>query len=88
MAEKQAVIRVEIHRGKEQVEVMTRRKGQGRHTHYPSLNQAPPELRGEVLALIRTALQNSGYSSLSELDTALDTDLVIPEKKEEEADAG
>jgi hypothetical protein len=90
MAEKQAVVTIEIHRGKGQIEVITRRKGQGRHIHYPALGQAPPELRGEALELIRTALRNAGYDSFAELDTAMTSELVVPEKEEaatEEAEA-
>jgi len=85
MAEKkQTVVSIEIHARKQQVEVVARQRGQGRHMHYPSLNLVPPELRGEALSLIRTALQHAGYASLADLDEALTSDLVVPEKKDED----
>jgi len=87
MADKQSVTHIEIHARKGQIEVFTRQRGQSRHTHYPSLNQVPPELRGEALTLIRSAFQHAGYDSLAELDAALTSELVVPEKKEEKPEA-
>lgn len=83
MADKLGVVSIEVHARKQQIEVNARQRGQSRHVHYASLNQAPHEVRGEALALIRTALQNSGYSSFAELDTALTRDLILPEKKDD-----
>ncbi|RIL10263.1 hypothetical protein DCC79_08530 [bacterium] len=83
MAEKLGVVGVEINARKQQIEVIARQRGQSRHVHYASLNQAPHEVRGEALALLRAALVNSGYQSLADLDALLTSELVVPEKKEE-----
>ena len=78
------VVSVEISGRKRQIEVTTMRRGRGRHVHYPSFNQVPPDLRGEALQLIREALKNSGYESLADLEEALTSELVVPEEEEEE----
>jgi len=44
-------------------------------------------MRGEALQLIRAALQGAGYESLTELEEALTSELVVPEEEEEEAPA-
>ena len=83
MAEPEILVGVEIDARKRQIEVTTLRRGKGRHSHYATLKQAPPEIRGEALLLIRTALENSGFESLNELEEALTSDLVVPEKEED-----
>jgi hypothetical protein len=87
MAEHEILMSVAIDARKQQIEVTTMARGKGRHTHYPSIKQAPEAMRGEALALIRTALQHAGYSSLAELETALTSELVVPAKEHEEAPA-
>jgi|GEM_PF-2618930 hypothetical protein len=77
----QVVVGVEINHRSRQIEVVTMRRGRGRHTKYPSLTQTPPDLRGEALELIRDAVLNAGYSSLAELDEALTSELVVPEEE-------
>ncbi|MFN2114395.1 MAG: hypothetical protein ACK2T6_01695 [Anaerolineae bacterium] len=79
------VVSVEVNGRRRQVEVTTMRHGSGRHMRYTSLNQVPPDLRGEALELLRDALLNSGYSSLAEIDQALTSELVVPEEEEEAA---
>ncbi len=83
MAEPEILVRVEIDARKRQIEVTTMRRGKGRYSHYPSLRQAPPEMRGEALQLIRTALGGAGYETLTELEEALTSELVLPEDEEE-----
>lgn len=83
MAEHEILVGIEIDGRKRQIELTTLKQGKGRHLHYGTLRQAPPEVRGEALLLIREALQNSGYDSLAELDEALTSDLVVPEPDEE-----
>ncbi len=87
MAEEEILVGVEVDARKRQIEVTTLRRGKGRHLHYASLRQAPPEMRGEALQLIRAALQGAGYESLTELEEALTSELVVPEEEEEEAPA-
>lgn len=83
------VVSVEVSGRRRQIEVKTLRRGRGRHVHYSSLSQVPPELRGEALGLIRDALINSGYESLAEVDEALNSELVLPDEEEEaEAEEG
>jgi hypothetical protein len=76
------VVGIEISGRRRQIEVKTMRRGRGRHVHYASLNQVPPELRGEALQLVRDAVINSGYSTLAEVDEALSSELVVPEEEE------
>lgn len=87
METEEVLMAIEINARKRQIEVTTMQRRKGRHLHYGSLNQAPPEVRGEALALIRAALQHAGYASLTELETALTRELVVPEKEEEAAEA-
>lgn len=87
MADKQAVVGVEINARRQQIEVLARSRGQSRHTHFPNLSQTPPDLRGEALALIRGAILNSGYSSLAELEAALTSAPVLPEEEKAEGEA-
>lgn len=77
------VVGLEINSRREQIEVTTMLRGKGRHTHYPTLSQVPPALQADALLLIRTALANSGYESLAELDKALTSELVVPDHEEE-----
>jgi hypothetical protein len=81
MATEEVLMGIEITARKRQIEVTTMQRGKGRHRHYGSLNQAPPEVRGEALELIRAALQHAGYDSLTALETALTSELVVPEKE-------
>lgn len=76
------VIGVEINARSRRIEVTTMQRGSGRHVRYASLNQAPPELRGQALALIREAVLDAGYSSLAELEAALTSELVVPEEED------
>lgn len=76
------VIGVEINARRRQIEVVTMQRGSGRHVHYPTFAQVPPELRGEALLLIRTALAGSGYASLADLEQALTSELIVPEEEE------
>jgi hypothetical protein len=76
------VIAVEISVRSRQIEVTTMQRGSGRHNRYPNLNQAPPELRGEALSLIRAAVLNAGYDSLAALEEALTSEPVKPEPEE------
>jgi hypothetical protein len=79
------VIGLEINARRRQIEMTTMQHGSGRHVHYASLGQAPAELRGEALLLIRTALANAGYASMLDLETALTSELVVPEEEADEA---
>jgi len=79
----QVVVGVEISARRRTIEVTAMRRGRGKHTHYATLSQAPPELRGEALQLVRSALLGEGYASLAELDEALTSDLVVPEPEDE-----
>jgi hypothetical protein len=81
MTDHEVLMSVAIDARKRQIEVTTLQRGKGRHTHYASIKQVPPELRGEAFALIREAVLASGYASLAELDSALTTALVVPEKE-------
>lgn len=87
MANNEVLMGVEINHRTQQIQVKTMLRGKGRHNIYASLQQAPEDLRGEVLVLIREALQRSGYSSLAELDTALATGPVTPAAATEDASA-
>ena len=75
---------LEINARRRQIEVTTMQRGKGRHTQYPSLSQVPAALQADALLLIRTALANSGYPSLTELEDALTSELIVPEADEEE----
>lgn len=88
MTHQEVLMSLEINGRKEQIEVKTMTRGSGRHNHYASLRQAPPEVRGQVLELIRNAVVNAGYSSLADLESALTSELVVPEKEDEEGDKG
>jgi len=77
------VMLVEISARSRQIELTTMKRGSGRHNRYASLNQAPPELRGLALALIREAVLNAGYASLADLDEALTSELVVPAEEPE-----
>ena len=79
------VVGVEVSARSRQIEVTTMQRGSGKHVRYHSLNQAPPELRGEALGLVRDAILNSGYASLAELEAALTSELVVPEEKPDES---
>jgi hypothetical protein len=81
------VIGVEISARSRQIEITTMQHGSGRHVRYSSLNQAPPELRGQALELVRAAVLQAGYASLAELDAALTSELVVPEAENKEPDA-
>ncbi len=84
MAEHEVLMSVSIDARRRSIELTTLQRGKGRHTHYASIKQAPPELRGEALGLIRQALLAAGYASLAELETALTAEIVVPEKAESE----
>jgi hypothetical protein len=85
MAEHEVLMAVAIDARKRVIEVTTLERGKGKHSHYPSIRQAPPELRGEALTLIREALRAAGYESLAELEAALTSEIVVPEKEADEA---
>src|SRR3989304_3114697 len=85
MDEQEVLMNIAIDARKRQSEVTTLRRGKGRHQHYAMLRQAPPEVRGEALQLIRTALQNAGFESLAELEESLTSEIAVPGKVEEEA---
>ena len=78
------VVTVEINARSGQIEVTTLQRGSGRHIRYHTLNQVPPELRGEALGLIRRAVLDAGYESLQALDEALTSEIVLPEESAEE----
>jgi hypothetical protein len=84
MDEQEILVGVQVDARKRQIEVTTLRRGKGRHTHYATLRQAPPEMRGEALQLIRTALGNSGYENLTDLEEALTSELVVPKEEDED----
>ncbi len=88
MAEHEVLMSVSIDARRRNIELTTLQRGKGRHTHYASIKQAPPELRGEALGLIRQALLASGYTSLAELESALTAELVVPDKSESESAEG
>jgi len=88
MTDEQVLSKIEIDARRRQIEVTTLQRGKGRHLHFTSLNQAPPEMRGEALELLREALRNAGYDSMTDLETALTSELVVPEKEEEGAEEG
>jgi hypothetical protein len=71
---------LEINHRTHQIQVKTMMRGKGRHTLYPTLLQAPEEVRGEALKLILAAVKQAGYESLSQLDAALSAPLALPEK--------
>ena len=81
MAEPEAISGVQIDARRRQIEITTLQRGKGRHSHYGSLNQAPPDVRGHALTLIREALRNAGYESLTDLEKALTSEVVVPEKE-------
>ena len=87
MAAKQTLVGIEINARRKQVEVKTRQKGSGRHNHFASLNQAPPEVRGAALVLLRSALLNSGYETMAQVEELVTSELVLPEDEAEEAAA-
>jgi hypothetical protein len=88
MADNEVVSGVEIDARRQRIEVRTLVRGKGRQNRYTTLSAAPQELRGEALLLIRTALRNAGYESLTELEEALTSDLVVPEKDEADEEEG
>jgi hypothetical protein len=81
------VMGVEISSRRRQIEVTTMQRGSGRHTHFATMAQVPPELRGEVLLLVRGALLNAGYATLAELEAALTSELVVPDPDADAKDA-
>jgi hypothetical protein len=87
VATNEVVISVEVNARSEQIEVTTMQRGKGRHQRYAALNQAPPEMRGEALALLRRAVMKAGYTSLAALEEALTSDVVVPEPEPEAAES-
>jgi len=77
------IMGVEISARSHQIEVTTMQRGSGRHVRYATLAQAPPELRGQALGLIRQAVLAAGYASLAELEAALTSEVVVPPPDEE-----
>jgi len=78
MATNQSLASIEIDARLRQIAVTVREKGRGRHQRYRSLNEAPAHLRADALALIRSALQNSGYESMAQIEELLEAPLVTP----------
>lgn len=81
MPEQEVLMSVSIDARRRNIELTSLHRGKGRHTHYASIKQAPPALRGEALTLIREAILAAGYASLAELETALTAELVVPQKE-------
>ena len=84
MAAKQTLVGIEINARRKQIEVKTRQKGSGRHNHFDSLNQAPPDVRGAALVMLREALLNSGYESMAQVEELVTSELVLPSDDEDE----
>lgn len=88
MTAKQSLVGIEINARRKQIEVKTRQKGSGRHNHFASLNQAPPEVRGEALVMLRQALLNAGYESMAQVEEMVTRELVLPEDEDDGGGGG
>jgi hypothetical protein len=84
VAEHEILVSVQVDARKRHFEVTTLKRGKGRHIHYATLREAPPEIRGEALQLIRLGLTNAGYESLTDLEEALTSELVVPADEDED----